>query len=196
MNMQTKDEILDHGQDYDGIKEYDNPLPRWFLLMFYASIVFAFLYTGYYTAKTRAIAKTAGVGQSLAWSGALLAAEVRAAEAGRAAFSPPSGDALIQFLKTPGNIARGEALFKANCVACHGEQAQGLIGPNLTDRFWIHGGAPEKVLHSISAGVPAMGMPGWGLPLGDEKVHWLTAYVASIQGRDVAGAKAPQGIEE
>lgn len=194
--MHSQDEIIEHGQDYDGIKEYDNPLPRWFLLMFYASIVFAFAYMGYYTAKSRAVASAAGVGQALAWSGAKLAAEVRAAEAGRGEFVPPAGEDLERFLNTPGNIAKGEALFKANCVACHGEQGQGIIGPNLTDRFWIHGGSPENILHSVSVGWPEMGMPGWNLPLGEEKVHWLTAYVMSLKGRRVDNPKAPQGEEE
>jgi cytochrome c oxidase cbb3-type subunit III len=194
--MQPKDEILDHGQDYDGIKEYDNPLPRWFLLMFYVTIIFAFWYMAYYTAKSRAIAEAAGVGQSLAWSGALLAAELREAEAGRAAFTEPHGEELVRFLRNPANISRGEALFKANCVACHGEQGQGIIGPNLTDRFWIHGGSPEQVLHSIAVGIPEKGMPGWNLSLGPERVHWVTAYVMSLQGRAVSNPKAPEGNEE
>src|SRR5690606_23935886 len=106
--MQKKDEILDHGQDFDGIKEYDNPLPSWFLLMFYGTIVFAFLYMGYYTAKGRAIAQYSGKSQVLAWSGALLAAEMREAEAARGEFVPPVDDALEQFLRGPQNISRGE----------------------------------------------------------------------------------------
>lgn len=195
--MQPKDEILEHGQDYDGIKEYDNPLPRWFVLMFYATIAFSFWYMAYYTAKTRAIVEATGQGANLAWSGARLAAEVRAAEASRGAFVPPQGDALIAYLRDPGNISRGEGLFKANCAACHGEQGQGVIGPNLTDRYWLHGGKPEQILHSISAGWPDKGMPGWEVSQGPEKVHWLAAYVMSLKGRSVTGAKEPQGeLEE
>jgi cytochrome c oxidase cbb3-type subunit 3 len=194
--MQKMDEILDHGQDYDGIKEYDNPLPRWFLLMFYASIIFAFLYMGYYTAKTRAIVQATGLGANLAWSGTRLAAQTRVAEGSRGEFVAPESDKLVSFLNTPGNIARGEALFKANCVACHGEQGQGLIGPNLTDKFWIHGGAPDSILFSIATGWPEKGMPGWELSLGPEKVYWLAAYVTSIKGRSVTNPKEPQGVEE
>lgn len=194
--MQRKDEIIEHGQDYDGIKEYDNPLPRWFLIMFYVSIVFSCLYMGYYTAKSVAISRVTGEGLALAWSGARLAAETREAEASRAAFVAPTGDALVQYLRMPANISRGEALFKASCVACHGEQGQGLIGPNLLDRYWIHGGSPEQILYSIATGWPAAGMPGWELSLGTEQVHWLTAYVMSIQGRNAPNAKEPQGVEE
>jgi cytochrome c oxidase cbb3-type subunit III len=194
--MEKKDEILDHGQDYDGIKEYDNPLPRWFLLMFYGTILFSFAYMAYYTAKTWSIADASGRGANLAWSEARIAAEMREAESGRANFVPPQGDALLSFVRSPGNISRGEALFKANCVACHGESGQGVVGPNLTDRFWIHGGKPGDVLLSIAQGWPGNGMPAWEASQGPEKVHWLTAYVVSLRGRSVANPKAPQGTEE
>jgi cytochrome c oxidase cbb3-type subunit 3 len=194
--MQNKDEIIDHGQDYDGIKEYDNPLPRWFLLMFYCSIIFSFWYTAYYTAKTRAVVEATGKGGNLAWSGARLAAQIRAAEGDKAAFIAPQGEALEDYLRDPANISRGEALFKANCVACHGEEAQGIIGPNLTDRFWIHGGKRENVVASIAHGWPDKGMPAWEVSQGPEKVHWLAAYVTSLKGRSVANPKAPQGTEE
>jgi cytochrome c oxidase cbb3-type subunit 3 len=194
--MQPKDEILDHGQDYDGIREYDNPLPRWFLMMFYATILFSFWYMAYYTAKTNAIVAATGKGANLAWSGTRLAAEDRAANAGKGEFSDPQGEDLEDFLRTPANIARGEGLFKANCVACHGEHGQGIVGPNLVDRFWIHGGSREQIVASIQNGWTEKGMPAWGLSLGSEKVHWLAAYVRSIQGRDVENPKAPQGVEE
>jgi len=194
--MEPKDEILDHGHDYDGIKEYDNPLPRWFLLMFYGSIFFAFVYMAYYGAKSLSISDASGRGANLAWSGATIAAELREAEGERAHFTPPQGAALVAFVRSPGNISRGEALFKANCVACHGEEGQGVVGPNLTDRYWLHGGKPENIIRTITSGWPDKGMPAWGPSQGPEKVHWLASYVISLRGRNVAKPKAPQGTEE
>ena len=190
-------EILEHGQDYDGIKEYDNPLPQWFVLMFYITIAFAFLYMGYYTGKTYGLVHATPVSQNLAWSGAVLAEQMRDVENAKLPFSEPKDhEALEAFLRTPGNISKGEAMFKASCVPCHGEQAQGIIGPNLTDNFWLHGGKPEDIVLSITGGWVGKGMPAWGPVLGPEKVHWLAAYVMSLRGKPVTNPKAPQGVEE
>jgi len=193
--MELRDQILDHGNDYDGIKEYDNPLPLWFLYMFYVCVVFSFLYCGYYFGKTSSLIRLTGNGQNLAVSGAILQAELITIQKADAAapFTAPSGEALMAALKNPRHISRGAALFKANCVACHGEQAQGIVGPNLVDVFWIHGGKPEAVVHSIANGWMENGMPAWQPNLGVERVHWLAAYVMSIRGKQVQNPKAPQG---
>ncbi len=195
--MQETNEILEHGQDYDGIKEYDNPLPQWFMVMFYISIAFAFLYMGYYTGKSYGLVHATPVSQNLAWSGAVLAEQMRAVENAKLPFEEPKDhEALESFLRTPGNISKGEAIFKANCVACHGEQAQGIVGPNLTDKFWLHGGKSEDIVLSITGGWVAKGMPSWGPVLGPEKIHWVAAYVLSLKGKPVTNPKAPQGVEE
>ncbi len=193
--MEVRDQIIDHGNDYDGIHEYDNPLPNWFLYMFYGTIVFAFLYAGYYFGKSWALATNTGVSQNLVWSGSKLKMKMDAIERERAAapFEEPTGATLVAFLRNSGNISRGESVFKANCVACHGEQGQGIVGPNLTDAYWIHGNKPEDIIASISAGWVPKGMPAWGPVLGSQKVHWLTAYVMSIRGKPVDNPKAPQG---
>ena len=195
--MELQDQILDHGQDYDGIKEYDNPLPQWFVLMFYGTIVFAFLYMGYYGGKTRGLVMASGKSQNLAWSGALLGEQMQALEKAKLPFEEPKDhEALVAFLRNPGNMSKGEALFKGSCVPCHGEQGQGIVGPNLTDNYWLHGGKPEDILATITHGWPEKGMPAWQPVLGAEKVHWLAAYVLSLRGKPVNNPKPPQGVEE
>lgn len=82
--------------------------------------------------------------------------------------------------------------FRTSCAVCHGEEGQGLVGPNLTDRYFLHGAAPAQVHRVIAAGVVEKGMPGWELALGKEKVDALAAYVLTLKGRDVPG-KPPQG---
>jgi cytochrome c oxidase cbb3-type subunit 3 len=71
-----------------------------------------------------------------------------------------------------------------------------VVGPNLTDPFWLHGGAPEGILASVTHGYPDKGMPAWKNVLGAEKVRLATAYVVSLKGRNAANPKPPQGIRE
>ena len=74
---------------------------------------------------------------------------------------------------------RGRAIYKANCVACHGAELHGGIGPNLVDSTWIHGDKPEEIVATITNGVPAKGMPTWGPILGNEKIGEVAAYIIS-----------------
>jgi cytochrome c oxidase cbb3-type subunit 3 len=196
--MSTPDTLVDNHQDNDGIQEYDNPLPNWFLYMFLGSIVFACLYMAYYTGHGWSVSRTAGVGLNLPTSGAAyLLAVKRSEEAlGKTPAAEPVGEALLAVLKAPASISKGETVYRANCAACHGDQGQGIVGPNLTDKFWIHGGRPEAILASISEGFPDKGMPSWKPTLGGEKVRLATAYVMSLKGKPVTNPKAPQGVEE
>ncbi|MEO6420141.1 MAG: c-type cytochrome, partial [Polyangiaceae bacterium] len=72
----------------------------------------------------------------------------------------------------------------------------GTIGPNLTDSYWIHGGAPDKIYATIHDGVLAKGMPAWGAQLGNSQVQSLTAFVLTLRDTNVAGGKPPQGEPE
>ena len=87
----------------------------------------------------------------------------------------------------------GAGLYAAVCAACHGDQGQGLIGPNLTDAYWIHGGAPEDVYRVIHEGVPANGMPAWEGMLSQEEQAQAMAFVLSLQGTNPPNPKEPQG---
>jgi cytochrome c oxidase cbb3-type subunit 3 len=196
--MIEKDKIHESHQDNDGIQEYDNPLPGWFLYMFYGTILFAGLYFPYYLGYGRALADAGKVGQSLSASGSDYLAAVRLDEEAHHArpIAELSSEELLEFLKAPGSISGGEAVYKANCVACHGDQGQGVVGPNLTDAYWLHGGNPQAILASVTQGYPEKGMPAWKNVLGAEKVRLAAAYVMSLKGRNVANAKAPQGVQE
>jgi cytochrome c oxidase cbb3-type subunit 3 len=166
--------------EYDGILEADNHLPLWWLWTFYGAIIFAVGYWFYYEEFK------AGPGLTQAYF-----AE-KAAEAEKAGADPTDAD-LMALINTPA-LDQGKALFTANCVACHEAQAQGKIGPNLTDKAWIHGGAPVDIFKTIKGGVAAKGMPAWGPSLGRAGVTQVTAFVLSLRDTNVPG-KPPEGVE-
>jgi len=175
--------------EYDGILEEDNVLPRWWLATLYATIVFGVGYWFYYQAYQ--------AGPSPVRAYQLELREERLAEAKRLkAAGDLKPEALVALAHNPEEVRSGKAIFEQTCQACHAPGGRGQIGPNLTDRFWIHGGSPMAVLQTIRGGVPDKGMPPWGPQLGEERVRTVAAYVISLKNTEIVGGKAPQGTRE
>ena len=177
--------IEDH--EYDGIKEYDNPMPRWWLYIFYATIAYSVLYwlnvpgigigrgriAGYERDVAQARERYGEIGAAVARLGA---AEVEAA------------------LADPQRLEAGKKTYMTNCMPCHKADGGGSIGPNLTDAYWIHGGTIADRLNVVSNGVLDKGMPAWSTVLGPDEVAAVVAYVTTLEGTSPPGARGPQGV--
>lgn len=173
--------VLDH--EYDGIREYDNPLPRWWVLSFWASCVFAAGYFFHYHVSHN------GVSVEGEYEAEMQIA--RAAEAKRALAETVSEGSLRKLASDGGSMAEAKALFGQRCAPCHGGEAQGLIGPNLTDPFWLHGsGSPMDVYSVVNDGVAAKGMPAWGKQLSASELRKVTAFVTTLRNTNVPGKVA------
>lgn len=173
----------DTGHEYDGIHEHDYPLPRWWLFTFAITVVFA---VGYWVLRHTLPAA----------EGSFDVYGEDQAEHDRILYSATIDPAAIEKLVADqGAVSAGRALYLARCEACHGPDAAGKVGPNLTDRFWIHGGDTKSIYMTISSGYPKLGMPEWRKVLEDEQVQQLTAYLLSVRNTNVPG-KAPQGDEQ
>jgi cytochrome c oxidase cbb3-type subunit 3 len=197
------DELLDH--DYDGIKEYDNPLPQWWLWLFYGTIAFGVLYFPYIILgfgpsevqeyqQEMAAMKPAQTAQT-----APMAPMDEGAGHGHAEGQPhTAAPPLLTGPSLEGNaaaIAAGKEIFAVNCVPCHGPQGQGVIGPNLTDNFWLHGNTYAHIANTIIEGVPDKGMISWKTTLNPEKIRQVAAFVKSLKGTNPPNPKPPQGTE-
>lgn len=177
------DQLLDH--EYDGIREYDNPLPRWWKVIFWGTFVFSIGYFFHY--------HVSGNGQSVAASYEADMQEAREQQAKANLSEPVSEDSLTKLMSNPALMTDAKALFGLRCAPCHGDKAQGLIGPNLTDNAWIHGaGTLTDIYGVINEGVLAKGMPAWGKQLSPIEVRKLAAFVGSQRGKNVPG-KPPEG---
>lgn len=182
---QINDPLTDH--DYDGIQEYDNPLPTWWLWTFFLTIIFAFLYFIHYQF---------GGGPTLKEELAVAMQNLESAAAQHAPAVTESEEILTEAMKDPKLLELGAAAFTSKCAACHGPHLGGLIGPNLTDNFWLHGKATRMDIATvIRKGVPEKGMPPWESMLSKDEIYGLTAYIISKKGSNPANPKAPQGEE-
>lgn len=171
--------------EIDGIEEYDNKLPNWWLYSLYGTIGFAVIYWYAY--------QTTGMGATPAQAYQEEIDNAAAAEATQIKVGEATPEALIAMAKDPKALALGKQVFASTCAACHRADGGGLVGPNLTDDFWLHGAAPDKVFHTIAMGVPDKGMPAWQPQLGPLKTQSVAAYVITLRGTNVAGGKAAQG---
>jgi len=171
MTQQPKDKngpvLRDHV--YDGIEEFDQKLPNWWLLTFYGAILFSVIFWFAKETDFHALSDTQKVDKVMA--------QIEAARL--EAMGELDDDILWQMSQTPSIVAKGEAIFKTNCVACHGADLTGGIGVNLVDNEWLHGGNPMSIINTITHGVPEKGMQSWGPVLGPQGVSQAAAFILS-----------------
>ncbi len=184
----NEDRLLDH--NYDGIQEYDNPMPAWWVWIFWATILYSVLYF----VNVPLIGP--GKGRIAAYEAEMAKWQSRQAAAAPAAGAVALDDrALFALSRDPARVAAGKALFTDRCAPCHQPDGGGNIGPNLTDDYWLHGNAPSQIYHTIDTGVLDKGMPNWGAQLKPEEMQSLVAFVLTLHGTHPASAKAPQGTK-
>jgi len=187
-NEVTQGEVIDHVWDGD-LQERNNPMPRWWLILFFLSIIFCFVYFLLYPALGT-------FGNVLGWSKASQYEQEMAAAKKQYApmYAAFAGRGIEDLAKDPKALVLGRSLFANNCTACHGSDARGAPGfPNLTDNDWLHGGAPAQIVETITHGREGI-MPALGAALGDRGLDEVEAYVLSLSGRNeppklVAGGK-------
>jgi cytochrome c oxidase cbb3-type subunit 3 len=182
------------GHEWDGIRELNNPLPRWWVWTFYLTIAWALAYTIAYPAWPMLHSATTGwLGYS---SRDAVKQELDAADAARVQYVEAIASKDVKAILADDELrefatAAGSAAFKVNCVQCHGSGAQGSPGfPNLNDDDWLWGGEPEQIYQTISHGVRFSAdadtrtseMPGFGEMLEPEEVAEVSAFVASLSG--------------
>lgn len=188
-----RDELLDH--DADGIFEFDNDLPRWWLYGFYLTILFAALYLVNYHVLPEPLVGRAGMI-------AEYEADVQAAT--RVAAAPPATAPLAPraALTDAASLEKGRAIFEgaeSACFSCHRADLGGLVGPNLTDDGWLHGCGVGQIVADIRTGFPLKGMLPYGVgkPLTDQQVLQVASYVLSKRGSNPPNPKpADAGREQ
>jgi cytochrome c oxidase cbb3-type subunit 3 len=184
MSKQTEqDRLLDH--NYDGIQEYDNPLPRWWLALFWVTIVFAAVYSLYYHFGPGLLSREAYDKDMIAYY------EMQANQA--LAQGEIDEQTLAGAMGNDAMMAGARQLFIAKCAQCHGTLGEGGIGPNLTDQYWLHGNRLVDIYRTVSEGVPTKGMLSWKKQLRPAELLSLAAYVGTLRGTSPPNSKAPQG---
>lgn len=177
----------DVGHVYDDITELDNRIPPWFNYLFVGTIIFAFVYMlDYHVFGVSSLPEEEYIEEVVA---ANLQKKIMLASGGTI-----NENALVA-LKDDASLKDGAENFQKFCVSCHGPQAGGLVGPNLTDEFWIHGGGIKNIYTTIKKGVPAKGMISWELVFSQKQMQNIGSYVLTLQGTNPPGGKAPEGTK-
>lgn len=184
VNIQDDKLFSDH--NYDGIKELNNPSPYWVLLLFLGTIGFSLFYAVHYFGYPNN-----GRDQISEYNKQMALVGNQQQNQG-----PSDLNAAAVFTKE--QIAEGAKIFlEKGCIACHGTKGEGnAIGPNMTDKFWIHGCKPAELLKVITDGIPEKGMAPYKAMMTDAQMKSVIAYIlGTLVGSNPPNAKAPQGVE-
>jgi cytochrome c oxidase cbb3-type subunit III len=188
LSQEPKEAPLDAqltGHEYDGIVEYDNPMPGWWTRTFWATFVFSLGYFVHY--------QLTGNGATVADTYATDMREYREAQLAQSLGEVMTEAGLTQLMSDPALMKDARTVFVARCIQCHADRGQGNIGPNLTDDHWLYGAGSLMELHEIVAnGRPQKGMPAWARLLRPLELAQVVAYVGTLRNTNVPG-RPPQG---
>ena len=187
LGKEAEDNVI-QGHQYDGIKEYDNPMPGWWIWLFIGTVGFAIFYVlgiqvfGYINTYENDLEASLTELETIRTN---YAAE-------QPAFSVDEAN-LEAYVNDPAKVEAGGVHFAAQCAACHGAEGQGLIGPNLTDSYWVKGGENVDIYTIITQGSLEKGMPPWDVMYTPEQRAELVAFVRSLEGTSPPNPKAAEG---
>jgi cytochrome c oxidase cbb3-type subunit 3 len=189
LKTEKSEEELELDEDFDGIKELDNPTPPWFNFIFYTTIIVGILYIlNYHVFKS-------GQLQDEEYT-----TEVTESKAEVAAYLAKAGNLIdensVTLLTDKAALSNGEKMYQEKCAVCHVNDGGGAVGPNLTDAYWLHGGDVKSIFKTIKYGVAAKGMIAWQNTFNGKQMQELASYVKSLQGTTPAKPKEAQGVLE
>jgi len=171
--------------NYDGIIELDNSLPPWWVYMFYGTIIFAFTYMIYFTyfdGPTQQMEYDTEVAQAIQKKNEFLKKTAALVD-----------ETSVLILTDATALAKGKSSYITKCAACHGMNGEGLVGPNLTDDYWIHGGGIKDIFKTIKYGWPEKGMISWESQITPMEMQQISSFIITIKGTNPANPKAPEG---
>ncbi len=184
LTEEDKSLLLNH--DYDGIQEFDYPLPNWWKLSFVLTVIFSVPYAIYYLAMGGPTLNDELIQDMASLNKVRTAYAVKMAKFDTDAYSAFEG---------PEGIALGAVVYEDNCLSCHEEKGKGDIGPNLTDAYWIHAkGTASTVYEVVLNGREDKGMPTWKEDLTKDEILQVVSYLMSIKNTNVEGGKEQQGL--
>lgn len=173
---------------YDGIQEFDNPLPGWWKWMFVGTIVYSVFYAMFFHIGAPGRSIIDQYDAAVAKNTQLQFAEIGDLE--------PTAENIMHYANEKSWLSVGQTIFKANCVSCHGRDGEGMIGPNLTDNYYKNVRKVEDIARVIIQGAGNGAMPAWGTRLHPNEIVLVSAYVASLRGSPAGSAgKAAEGSE-
>jgi cytochrome c oxidase cbb3-type subunit 3 len=172
---------------YDGIQEYDNPLPGWWSSIFIGSIVFAGFYLLYFHVVGW------GATPDAKYQDALVAYDGKRDVRERAELASIDEKTIAERVADGKVLSRGAKVFAERCASCHGAAGNGLIGPNLTDDYQRHGSTRLDIYKTVRGGVPGTAMIPWGDQLAPADLVAAAAFVITLRGTNVPG-KQSEGL--
>jgi cytochrome c oxidase cbb3-type subunit 3 len=174
------------GHSYDGIEEYDNPTPGWWVWLFALPIVLSPFYYVFYHSGVP--------GRSIHEEYSVAVADNLRLQFAELGELKPDKATLLKYIADKRWLTVGESVYKTNCISCHGSAGEGKVGPNLTDDAWKNVYSIEDIAKVVALGAAGKAMPAWGNRLHPNEVVLVSCYVAAMRGSNPpAPVRPPEG---